>query len=88
MKKRILHSLKVSWDGHGINSTDEYASRIAKFQPDYLHLGPDIVRAVNMHEYMLDVLKGLQQDLEEGNFAERGALSMIRTAIAKAEGDK
>lgn len=44
-----------------------------------------IIRAVNTHEYLLDVLKALKADIESGSFGERGAISMINTAIAKAE---
>lgn len=45
-----------------------------------------IVRAVNAHQYLVDVLEALKADIEQGNFAEKGAISMINTALTKAEG--
>lgn len=41
--------MKVTFDGQGLNDTNEYASRIAKLQPEYLHLGPVIANAINSH---------------------------------------
>lgn len=73
--------MKIQFDGMGLGDTDEYASRIATFRPEYRHLGPEIVRAVNAHEELVATLKAI--NLRDVDFKTRERVSQ---AIAKAEG--
>lgn len=53
-------TLKVTFDGKGINDTNQYASRIATLQPEYLHLGRYIATAINSHEGLVNALQAVQ----------------------------
>lgn len=52
--------MRVTFDGRGINDTDEYGSRIATFT-EYGHadktLGKRMALAVNMHDELLRAVK-------------------------------
>jgi hypothetical protein len=63
---KAKYTTSITWDGFGINDTYQYGSRIAKFQPEYLHLGPKIVRAVNSQEVLLETLKNIEYKLVKG----------------------
>lgn len=77
---------KVTFDGCGINDTDEYASRLATFTERGRPFGEAIVRAVNSHEELLRVCKMIY-DAEhvQDKFAEPWMIE-LGEAIAKAEG--
>jgi hypothetical protein len=59
----------------GIKGEDGTGAWVSRF---------DIVKAVNCHEYLVDVLKAVKHDLEEGIFSEKGTIAMLNTTLAKA----
>jgi hypothetical protein len=81
----------VSFDGQGINDTDQFASRMAKFQSDYLSFGPEMAKRWNSHEDLLEMVKEFKDVLESSNPTQQAREEYIHkcnVVITKAEGSK
>ena len=80
-------SMKISFDGFGLNGDDEYKSRIATFtKPVDEKMGRAIERAVNSHEEMIACLKNVLNQPEFKSGSKEAFYQKIDKLIDKAEG--